>query len=220
MRNELLTPDVTEERVWIAEAVHSRWQVENRSRYLAEEAGARVLHQYAVTVPDLLQTRAYAREVIAADPDEPSAEAWVEARVSERVDRQDMLFRQPAPEVRVILDEAALRRPTADAKAWQEQLSHLTSCVDLDLVVLQVLPLAAGLHGLLDGSLTLLWQSHGGAVAWRESSAGCELTEEADKVLGLRLAFERVRDRALRPGASKELIERIAREAEERASTA
>jgi hypothetical protein len=220
MRNELLTPDVAEERVWIAQAVHARWQAEKRSRYLAEESSAQVLHQYAATVPDLLQTRPYAREVIAADPGEPSAEAWIEARVSERVDRQDVLFRQPAPEVRVILDEAALRRPAADPKVWRDQLSHLTSCVDLDLVVLQVLPLAAGLHGLLDGSLTLLWQGHGGAVAWREGGAGCALTEEPAEVLGLRLAFERIRDRALPPGASKELIERIAREAGEQAAAA
>jgi hypothetical protein len=214
MRNGLLTPDVAEERVWIAEAVHTRWLAENRSRYLAEEASAKVLHQYAATLPDLLQTRAYAREVVAADPLRPSAKAWVEARVSERVERQDLLFRQPAPEVRVILDEAALRRPAADPKVWRDQLSHLAGCVDLELLVLQVLPLSAGLHGLPDGSLTLLWQSHGGALAWRETCAGSELTDEPDGVLGLRLAFERVRDRALTPAASRELIERLAREAE------
>jgi hypothetical protein len=214
MRSELLTPEVAEERVWIAEAVHARRQAENRSRYLAQESGAKVLHQYAVTLPDLLQTRAYAREAVAADPYRPPAEAWVEARVAERVERQDLLFRQPAPEVRVILDEAVLRRPAADPAVWRDQLSHLTSCVDLELLVLQVLPLSAGLHGLLDGSLTLLWQAHGGALAWRESGPGCELTDLPDDVLRFRLAFERVRDRALTPAASKELIERLAHEAE------
>ncbi len=215
MKNELLMPDVAEGRVWIAEAVHARWQAESRSHYLAEESSARVLHQYAATLPDLLQTRAYAREAIAADPDRPSVDAWIDVRVAERVDRQDVLFREPAPEVRIILDESALRRPAADPGVWQDQLCHLTSCVDLNLVVLQVLPLSAGLHGLLDGSLTLLWHGHGGAVAWRESSVGSELTQEAEQVLRLRLAFERVRDLALTPGASKELIERLAREAQE-----
>ena len=214
MKNELLTPEVVEERVWIAEAVHARWQVENRARYLAEEAGAKVLHQYAATLPELLQTRAYAREVIAADPERPSVDAWIDVRVAERVDRQDVLFREPAPEVRFIVDEAALRRPAVGPGVWRDQLCHLTSCVDLHLVVLQVLPLSAGLHGLPDGALTLLWQGHGGAVAWRESSVGAELTEDPEKVLRLRLAFERVRDLALSPGASKELIERLAREAE------
>jgi uncharacterized protein DUF5753 len=217
VKNELLTPDMAEERVWIAEAVHARWQAESRSRYLAEESSAKVLHQYATTLPDLLQTRAYAREAIAADPESPSVEAWIDLRVAERVDRQDVLFREPAPEVRVILDESALRRPTADPKVWRDQLCHLTSCVDLNLVVLQVLPLRAGLHGLPDGALTLLWQGHGGALAWQETRVGGELTEDPEKFLRLRLAFERVRDLALTPGASKELIERLARAAEEAA---
>jgi hypothetical protein len=204
--SELLVAEDTEGRVALAGALQVLRNQEHRSLFVRKEASACFVQQYALTVPDLLQTRDVAREVVAAAPGRPS-EAEVAKRVDARIARQDVLFRQPPPDVRVILDEAALYRPTAEVSVWREQLSHLVSCVELNLVTLQLLPLSAGVHGMMDGSLCLLWQQDGGAAAWLESATGCELTEDPQKVAAHRLAFERIRERALPAAATRRLIE-------------
>lgn len=79
--------------------------------------------------------------------------------------RQELLTRDPAPNVRVILNEGALRRPVPNAKVWSEQLSHLVDAAELPNVVIQVLPFTAGVHDLMDSHLWLFWQPGSGQGA-------------------------------------------------------
>ncbi|MEU5345047.1 DUF5753 domain-containing protein [Streptomyces sp. NPDC020766] len=126
--------------------------------------------------------------------------------------RQLLLRRTPAPNVRFTVDEYAFRRPAATAQTWQEQLLRIEAVAKWPNVVLQVLPFAAGTHHLIDGSLTLLWQQDGSAVAYKEGNGGGELVDDPEGVLRHRLSYDRLRDLALPPSDSLTFIRGVLEE--------
>ncbi|WP_030596097.1 helix-turn-helix domain-containing protein [Streptomyces fulvoviolaceus] len=183
--------------------------------FMELEATARVMWMFQLRVPGLLQTEDYARAVLSglsgAQTTAGNGEE-VEEQVALRMGRQELLYREPAPSVRVILDEGALRRPVPDAKVWKDQLSHLVEAAELPNVALQVLPYAAGVHDLMDSHLWLLWQRVGDPVAYVEGNGFGELIEDPDKVLSFRLSYDLVRDAALTPVESTAFIKRLLEE--------
>ncbi|MEU2586539.1 helix-turn-helix transcriptional regulator [Streptomyces avermitilis] len=183
--------------------------------FMELEATARVMWMFQLRVPGLLQTEDYARAVLsglsgaqttAGNGDE------VEEQVALRVGRQELLYREPAPSVRVVLDEGALRRPVPQAKVWTDQLSHLVEAAELPSVALQVLPFTAGVHDLMSSDLILLWQRVGDPVAYVEGNGFGELVDDPDKVLAFRLSYDLVRDAALTPVESTAFIKRLMEE--------
>ncbi|MFF7868818.1 helix-turn-helix domain-containing protein [Streptomyces qaidamensis] len=182
------------------------------------EATAQIMWMFQLRVPGLLQTEDYARAVLSglsgAQTTAGNGEE-VEEQVAARMGRQELLYRESAPDVRVILDEVALRRPVPEAKVWAEQLSHLLDAAELPNVAIQVLPFAAGVHDLMDSHLWLFWQRAGDPVAWTEGNGFGELITEADKVLRFRLSYDRVRDAALTPVESTAFIKRLQEECRE-----
>ncbi|MEU3086439.1 helix-turn-helix domain-containing protein [Streptomyces massasporeus] len=182
------------------------------------EATAQIMWMFQLRVPGLLQTEDYARAVLSglsgAQTTAGNSEE-VEEQVAARMGRQELLFRESAPDVRVILDEVALRRPVPEVKVWAEQLSHLLDAAALTNVAIQVLPFTAGVHDLMDSHLWLFWQRVGDPVAWTEGIGFGELITEADKVLRIRLSYDRVRDAALTPAESTAFIKRLLEECRE-----
>lgn len=61
----------------------------------------------------------------------------------------------------------------------------------------------------MGGSLSLLWQADGSAVAYLEGNKFGELIEDADRVCTYRLSYDQIRDRALSPPDSVAFIERL-----------
>ncbi len=122
-----------------------------------EEAASRLQRHDPELVPGLLQTPAYAREVIMADqPD--LGEAEVTRRMQARLARQALLVRVTAPlSAEVLLGEAALRRPVGGPELMAEQLNQLADAALLPTVTIRVVPLRAGLHrGVLTGPFAIL----------------------------------------------------------------
>lgn len=180
--------------------------------FMRLEPTARIMHKFALGIPGLLQTEDVAR-VLLSGAQETDAEAeLVEEQVIARMGRQQLLHRKPAPSVRIIMDEYALRRPVTDPKAWDEQLTHLIDMGETSSVVLQVLPFAAGAHHLMDGSLTLLWQDDASAVAYTEGNGCAELIEDPAAVTRYRLSYDRLRDLALPPPESTAFIRGVLEE--------
>jgi transcriptional regulator with XRE-family HTH domain len=183
--------------------------------FMELEATARVMWMFQLRVPGLLQTEDYARTVLsglsgaqttAGNGDE------VEEQVAARMGRQELLYRDSAPNVRVILDEGALRRSVPDAKVWADQLSRLVDAAELPSVALQVLPFAAGVHDLMDSHLWLFWQRTGDPVAYVEGNGFGKLIDDPDKVLAYRSSYDLVRDAALTPTESTTFIKRLLEE--------
>lgn len=176
--------------------------------FVQYEASAVIMHKYMAAIPGLLQTEDYARVVLSSAANQWS-EDELEAQVEARISRQEILRRVPPPSLRVILDESALRRPTADPKVWAGQLSYLVESAAQPSIVLQVLPFTAGVHDLMGGSLSLLWQADGTGVAYFEGSKSGELIEDPEEVSQHRLSYDQLRDLALSPSDSVNFIRNI-----------
>jgi hypothetical protein len=122
--------------------------------YLRLERSASLVRTYGDRLlPRLLQTREYARAVIALDLDDPDT---LPQRVELRMRRQAAAFAPGGPTVWAVVSETALRRPPVDPPAHEEQLRHLLELQERTGVVLQVLPAASSTGLTAAGSFTLL----------------------------------------------------------------
>ncbi len=181
-------------------------------RFMELETTARIMWKFSLGVPGLLQTEDFAREVLSGLRTTPANDDWVEEQVAARIGRQYLLRQQPEPNVRIVMDEFALRRPAALSTTWKEQLLRIEAVAMWPNVTLQVLPFAAGVHHHMQGSLTLLWQRDGSGAAYTEGNTGGELTEEPESILAHRLSYDRLRDMALSPADSLAFIRHVLEE--------
>ncbi|WP_328669900.1 helix-turn-helix domain-containing protein [Streptomyces sp. NBC_00328] len=90
-------------------------------------------------IPGLFQTTDYAREIFRqAVPELPPPD--IEHRVSFRVKRQAVLFRNPPTPHQVIIHEAALRMMFAGSRVTRDQLTYLTDMNEREHIAIHVLP--------------------------------------------------------------------------------
>lgn len=122
-----------------------------------EEASSEVDWYESELVPGLLQTEEYARAIIRkGKPDEDAEE--VDRRVDLRIARQVLLTRTTAPvRLKVVVNEAVLRRCVGGNKVMAKQLRHLLDVGSLPNVTVRVVPFSAGLHlGVMAGPFQVL----------------------------------------------------------------
>jgi transcriptional regulator with XRE-family HTH domain len=126
--------------------------------FVGLEAAATLIRTYEVQfVPGLLQTKDYARAVIAlVDNPMTTSPEEIERRVRLRMDRQQLLTRPDPPLLWAVVDEAALRRPIGGTDVMRAQLEALIDATKLPNVTLQVLPFEAGGHSAAGGMYTIL----------------------------------------------------------------
>ena len=110
---------------------------------LEHEASAiAVWHVEVVT--GLLQTESYARHIISSYSQvEPIAPGMVERLVKVRMQRQQVLNREPALQLSIVLDESVLTRRIGDDLVMYEQLQRLAYEAGRPNVTVQILPLDA-----------------------------------------------------------------------------
>jgi transcriptional regulator with XRE-family HTH domain len=119
------------------------------------EAKATVMRQYsALLVPGLLQTEAYAREILRAVRGDDGDEN-LERHLKLRLNRQGVLTQQRSPQYVVVLDEAVLERVVGGQKTMHGQMKHLLEASKLQNVTLYLLPFSAGAHAGVDGEFTI-----------------------------------------------------------------
>jgi transcriptional regulator with XRE-family HTH domain len=168
------------------------------------EAAATSIRSYeASLVPGLLQTVEYARAVTrAVRPTLRPGE--VNHRVAVRTARQAHLPEDDPPELWVILDEAALRRPVGGPDVMSEQVLHLIEAARLPNVTLQVLPFDAGEHAGMDGSFTIYGFADPADrdVVYLENAISDHYVERPEDVRRYAMLFDHLRAAALKPGDS------------------
>ncbi|SES49346.1 helix-turn-helix domain-containing protein, partial [Actinokineospora terrae] len=127
----------------------------NFGTYVGLEGEAQVKHHFELhVVPGILQTNDYARALARASTRvRPDA---IDEVVALRADRQKRLDEPDALELRMVIDEEALRRPIGGRAVWRSQLERLLALGERPHVVLQVLPTEVGEHAGLAGSFTIL----------------------------------------------------------------
>ncbi|EST39480.1 hypothetical protein N566_01645 [Streptomycetaceae bacterium MP113-05] len=124
--------------------------------YLGAEQAADVIRAFEVQfVPGLLQTAAYAREVVRLGrPETP--DRVLDRHVEFRMRRQEVVDRPMPPHLWVVVDEAVLRRPLGSRAVMRDQLDHLAVMAQRPHITVQLLPFAAGGHPALCGPVTML----------------------------------------------------------------
>ncbi|TDC78962.1 helix-turn-helix domain-containing protein [Streptomyces hainanensis] len=177
---------------------------EQYQRYMALEERATSLWHFAVSVlPGLLQTPEYARELLAAGGLKGEE---LEQQVDARMGRRELLEGDDAPPFRTVLSEAVLRTPLRDPRAWRAQLEYLAEMGERSNVTIHVLPLSAGLHGLVSADMWYLRLPDGSTVAYTENGYRGEVIEEATAVGRLQLSYDSVRDLARTPTESRKFV--------------
>jgi transcriptional regulator with XRE-family HTH domain len=168
-------------------------------------------------VPGLLQTESYAREVMRGWFTMfrlPPAE--LEARVAERMRRQQLLTRDLPPSFSAVIDESVIRRRFGDHAIMRGQLDRLAESSSLANVEVRVLPLA-GYHPIGAGTFIYMQFSQQYDVPFHDIVTVEQLDreyliEDAADTNKYRVTFERLQAEALEPDESLDLIARIAEE--------
>jgi transcriptional regulator with XRE-family HTH domain len=122
--------------------------------FLGLEQSASIIRTYeAQFVPGLLQTPEYARHVISLGP-------WrtpeIERRLELRLHRQELLTGASAPTLWAVVEETALRRPTAPAPLMRAQREHLARMAEQPHITLQLVPESFGGHPITGLPFTIL----------------------------------------------------------------
>ncbi|MFH8379614.1 helix-turn-helix transcriptional regulator [Kitasatospora sp. NPDC018058] len=166
-----------------------------------------------VLVAGLLQTPDYARAVLQARPSTLSKDE-VEALVTARIARQEVLNRADPPRVCVIAGEAALRVQVGGVKVMSQQLDRLSEMAERPNIELQILPDRAGAHAGLMGSFVLFsfpvpTYSDVVCVEHRTGTLYMETPAETEDYT---LIFDSLRSIALSPADSLDMIARVRQE--------
>ena len=165
-----------------------------------------------INIPGLLQTpehaRALFREAVPAlRPHE------IEYRISHRIKRQAILYREQPPQYTAIVHEAALRMQFGGREVAKAQLKHLAEVSEQAGISLCVIP--------FDGTS---FPTTGHAVDYFhgpvptldtvevDTAHGSELIDAAGQLEKYRLVLDRMEAVTLKPAVSRDLIHHIARD--------
>jgi len=185
--------------------------------YVSLEDSAETIREYEPElVPGLLQTRAYAEQVMsvpAGYTDADEAQRWV----STRMERQSLLTRPRAPHLKVVLTEAVLRPLVGGPELMAEQLAHLAKVSEQANVSVRVVPYSAGMHGGMSaasGGFLMLdfpadpvsGQPLEPPLAYTDSLTGALYLSKPDEVRAYQLVWDDLDRRALDESASRAAI--------------
>jgi transcriptional regulator with XRE-family HTH domain len=179
---------------------------------LEMEERATVLRNWeSLVVPGLLQTEAYARAMIRAGrPGDSDAE--IEQLVTARMSRQAIWERQdpPPPMLFVVLGETVLRQCVGNRDIMREQLGHLIEAGQNPRITIQIMPFAAAAHPGLLGPLLVVSFANDRDAAYLDNALDGQVTERRKQVAQVALLYDTLRIEALSPGASADMIARVA----------
>ncbi len=169
-------------------------------------------------VPGLLKTEDYTTAVLQLWPAvfaRPAAE--MERRVETGRLRQRVLTRDPPLELSFVIDESVLRRRFASPPVMRAQLAHLAEISERPHIELRILPLG-GSQVVGTGAFNYFRfpRVHGvplpDTVAFEHLQGTSFIDDERD-VNTYRIVFVALRDNSLSTAASRDTLERVAREA-------
>ncbi len=176
--------------------------------YVGLEGAASLIRVYEVQfVHGLLQTEAYARAVVRRGM-QSASEADVERRVALRMERQKYLVSENAPDLHIVLDEAALRRPYGDRDVMRGQLQHLIDFSERSNVRLQIMPFSFGGHAGESGAFTVLSfpESDLSDVVYLEQLTSALYLDKPEDVAQYERALEELQHDGPGPDESRDLL--------------
>ncbi|MFE5026867.1 Scr1 family TA system antitoxin-like transcriptional regulator [Streptomyces sp. NPDC056656] len=178
------------------------------------ERQATVIRTYAPKlVPGMLQTEAYAREVLQSGFP-PKTDEERDRLLVTRLARARVLDNFTSPVAWYLLDEAVLRRPVGGPAVMCEQLCHIAAVGESRRIRVHVLPFSTGLHALLEGSVSLMWFEDLPPVAYVEGLKTGRLLELPSVVRECQAVYDHAMGDALSHRKSLALIRSVAEDYE------
>lgn len=177
-------------------------------RYVKEESeAARIVGYDSGFVPGLLQTERYTQAVTAAARESITDEELADL-VEFRKRRQARLDSDSPPDLRLVVDEAAIRRAVGGPDVMREQLQHLVEMAGRPHIALQVLPFDVGAHPAMNGPFKLLSfpEEAGLDTIYVEVETGALYPDEPADFERYRWIFNRLCDLALSAEATISLL--------------
>jgi transcriptional regulator with XRE-family HTH domain len=175
--------------------------------YLEIEREARTIKNWEpVLVPGLLQTPDYARALVRATNPRWTSQQ-VEEVVDSRISRQEILDREDPPTFLAFLDEGVLHRLIGSTAVMRAQLEHLMELAETQQhTSVQIVPLDAGAHAGLTGSIVVASFKNQPDVVYLESLWKGEVVTEPDGIEALTSQMDAIRVLALPQAASLSVI--------------
>ena len=186
---------------------------------IMEAVATEILAYESHQIPDLLQTREYARAVADADPGYTGDEQRAHA-VEVKLTRQRIVLAERGPRLEIVIAEGALHQVVGGAAVMRSQLARLADLARAAgsggvRLSLQVLPFAAGAHAAAGcGSMAILRFADTpglGVIHLAALSGGVSLADRDDVARYIR-AFAQLRSAALTPAASARLLRDMTRD--------
>ncbi len=209
---ELLTLAREAERKGWWEAYSGALQ-EEVSALIGLEAEAEEASQWqTLVVPGLLQTEAYAEQtVLGYQPSIGMPPGQIKAYVTARLHRQEVLSRERPLSLSAVLDESVLLRSYGGPKVMREQLDRLIDLSQQPNISLYIRPLQVSHPAPTAPPFTYLdFGASFHAVVFVELLNGGIYVENDLDTYRYHAIFQMVRNQALDPDASRDLMARIA----------
>ena len=197
-----LTRDAREQGWW------TQYEDLGLSPYIGLEQDASSITAYSMYyIHALVQTEEYAQAIIRAIA--PKMDPSIcQQRVEARLRRQQLLETESPPRYRMLLDEAVLRRPVGNDELMAAQLTKILELTERGKVTVQIIPFDVGAYSVADIAFTLV-EFHEpvlSPVVFVEGLAGSQYYERKVDVARYRESIEAIRDSALSPRDSIQLM--------------
>ncbi|MGW7349984.1 helix-turn-helix domain-containing protein [Streptomyces sp. NPDC054784] len=179
-----------------------------------EEAAVemRVFHPHVVF--GLLQTENYAlHQFLLAKPVDETTSEFVETNVALRMERKELITRSDSPLVlRVILDEAAVRRMVAGPEVMREQYQEIVDLSRLDNVTVQILPNSVVSYRAHSNFAILDFPDELASVVQTDLPNTISVTDARREVSRAIRRFDAMRESALAPAETADFLHRLTQE--------
>jgi transcriptional regulator with XRE-family HTH domain len=188
---------------WVTREMPSEWA----DKWLSVEAQANLLQNFELSViPGLLQTPDYARAVLQYNRHSPID---IEERVRRRIERQAILNDENPPMCIFVVDEYALRRKVGGEKVMSDQLARLHELTSRSTIVIKIVPLGTEYFASCPFMIARFNKTE---VANLDTALNGQVIEDEGKLVEITKIWEEIREAALPPKESRDLIEKVIKE--------
>jgi transcriptional regulator with XRE-family HTH domain len=177
----------------------------------AEDSATVITDVSPLLIPGLLQTSDYIRAIMAGGDEVPESERAL--RVNVRIGRRDLITREHPAQLNILLGEAALRQVIGSPTVMIKQLHYLLEMAEYPNVDLRVVDYRSGWHPALEGPFMVIEGGDGPVAHIENRISGLFLHQKVD-VDFYRRAVDLVREIAMSPAQSAELIAKVIKESE------
>jgi len=175
-----------------------------------EASATRIAEYQPAMIPGLVQTAAYARELLSLPPGPagtgPLEPPEVEALVAERMHRQEIRY-EPDRSVQIVVGEAALWAPPVAVGTLRAQLGKLETVAGLPTVELSVIPLQAPMPAMPLAGFRL----YDDTLVVIETISGEQQLEDSEEVATYTAVLDALRSAAATGDQAVDVIRRVTR---------